>query len=383
MTTSPTDLQRTALYDLHVALGGRMVPFAGWEMPLQYTGILAEAKAVRTSLGLFDVSHMGRLRFGGANAAAFLDRVLPARVEALQPGRARYTFVLNEEGGIIDDCIVSRLNAPDAERAEEWLLVVNASNRAAVKEWLTRWMGEYAGVTMRDTTLETVMIAVQGPGAAPVMDGLLRQPQAPATQRLFSLADGEMALDPGNPRSTTPVMVSRTGYTGEDGFELFADAAAGQAIWRLLLDHGAASCGLGARDTLRLEAGLALHGNDIDPTTTPLEASLDRFVALDQDSGDFVGKEALLRQREGGLRRRLVGFTMQEKALPRHGYAILTGERQIGTVTSGGYSPTLDRGIGMGYVPVEHAAPGTTLEIDLRGRSSPAQVVPLPFYKRP
>ena len=382
MTTSPTDLQRTALYDLHVSLGARMVPFAGWEMPLQYTGILAEARAVRTSLGLFDVSHMGRLRFGGPNAAAFLDRVLPARVEALQPGRARYTFVLNEEGGIIDDCIVSRLGAPDAGRGEEWLLVVNAANRVTVKEWLTRWLGEHAGVTMRDTTLETVMIAVQGPGAATVMDGLLHQPQAPTTLRLFSLADGEMALDPGNPGAATPVMVSRTGYTGEDGFEIFADAAAGQAIWRLLLDRGAASCGLGARDTLRLEAGLALHGNDIDAATTPLEAGLDRFVPLDQD-GDFFGKEALLRQRDGGLRRRLVGFTMQEKALPRHGYAILAGGRQIGTVTSGGYSPTLDRGIGMGYVPVEHEAPGTALEIDLRGRPSPAQVVPLPFYKRP
>jgi aminomethyltransferase len=243
-------------------------------------------------------------------------------------------------------------------------------------------MGEYAGVTMRDTTLETVMIAVQGPKAAETMDGLLRRPDAPTTLRLFSLADGEVALDADTPQTTTPVMVSRTGYTGEDGFEVFADAAAGQAIWRLLLDHGASSCGLGARDTLRLEAGLALHGNDIDAATTPLEAGLDRFVALDQD-GDFVGKEALLRQREAGLRRRLVGFIMQEKALPRHGYAILAGGRQIGTVTSGGYSPSLDRGIGMGYVPVEHEALGTALEIDLRGRPSPAQVVQLPFYKRP
>ena len=353
-----------------------MVPFAGWEMPLQYTGILAEARAVRSSIGLFDVSHMGRLRFHGPEAATFLDRMLPARIEALGPGRARYTFLLNTDGGIIDDCIVSR--SPSTE--DEWMLVVNAANHDAAVGWLERWLSSFSGVVMWDITRETVMIAAQGPRTAAVLDSLF--PQTPSTLRPFALEEGRMPLDPVRSVADAPVTVSRTGYTGEDGFELVTAGGAGESLWRLLLDRGAVPCGLGARDSLRLEAGLFLHGNDMDPSTTPLEAGLERFVALD-GKGDFVGKDALLRQRDQGLRRRLVGFAMQENAIPRHGYAITDGATVLGSVTSGGYSPSLDRGIGLGYVPAEFAAPGARLAIDLRGRSVPAQIVALPFYRRP
>ena len=376
MSTPSAPLKRTALYDLHLALGARMVPFAGWEMPLQYTGILAEARAVRSSIGLFDVSHMGRLRFHGPEAATFLDRMLPARIEALGPGRARYTFLLNTDGGIIDDCIVSR--SPSTE--DEWMLVVNAANHDAAVGWLERWLSSFSGVVMRDITRETVMIAAQGPRTAAVLDSLL--PQTPSTLRPFALAECRRPLDPAHSVADAQVTVSRTGYTGEDGFELVTAGGAGESLWRLLLDRGAVPCGLGARDSLRLEAGLFLHGNDMDPSTTPLEAGLERFVALD-GKGDFVGKDALLRQREQGLRRRLVGFAMQENAIPRHGYAITDGATVLGSVTSGGYSPSLDRGIGLGYVPAEFAAPGARLAIDLRGRSVPAQIVALPFYRRP
>jgi aminomethyltransferase len=354
-----------------------MVPFGGWEMPLQYTGILAEARAVRTSLGLFDVSHMGRLRIAGQDAPAFLERVLTARVESLRLGRARYTFLLNEMGGIIDDCIVFRL-PPFPSEEEQWLLVPNAANRETVLAWLARWAPAFRRVSIHDATKETVMIAAQGPGAAAALDRLF--PQPPSAMRPFAAAEMEIALDPTRPSARAPVLVSRTGYTGEDGFELITSREAGPPLWRLLQERGGTPCGLGARDTLRLEAGLMLHGNDMTPATTPLEAGLERFLAL-EEKGDFVGQAALLHQRRQGLKQRLVGFILLAAGIPRHGYAILAGGRPVGAVTSGGYSPTLDRGIGMGYVPLEHASPDTSLAVDLRGRPAAARVVPLPFYR--
>lgn len=357
-------LRRTPLYQAHVALGARMVPFAGWEMPIQYSGILAEARAVRTRMGMFDVSHMGRIRISGTGAVPLLNHVLTAHVERLAQGHARYSFLLNEEGGVLDDVILYRLGD------DRFLLVCNAANRETVLPWLQRWARGFNSLTIHDATAETAMIAVQGPDAVGAAASLSVSP-------LSSLHPfGVATLSLGG----TEVLVSRTGYTGEDGIELTMDAAQGPRVWQQLQDLGATPCGLGARDVLRLESGLRLHGSDMDATTTPLEAGLERFVALDK--GPFIGLEALKRQQAQGLKRRLVGFHTLERGIPRHGYRLLAQGREVGAVTSGGYSPTLDRDIGMGYVAVDVSAPGTLLHVDIRGRRTPAEVVPLPFYTR-
>ena len=358
-------LLRTCLHPRHRALKARMVPFAGWEMPIQYTGILQEARAVRTGRGVFDVSHMGRFRIRGPEAPAFLDRVLTTPARAMRVGRARYGFVLTETGGILDDTVLYRLGE------ERYLLVCNAANRRAVWEWFQRWAPS-GGLAMEDITLETGMLALQGPRAVEAVDRLLGFPFSERV-RPFALWEGEVL--------GAPALVGRTGYTGEDGVEFVLPAEAAPHLWDRLLEEGAVPCGLGARDVLRLEAGLLLHGNDMDTSTTPLEAGLERF--LDLEKGDFIGRSALLRQQEEGLRRRLVGFVMQERGVPRRGYPILADGAQVGTVTSGGFSPTLGRDIGLGYVVPRWAEPETPLEVDIRGRAVPARVVRLPFYRRP
>ena len=375
MTTPEPPLLRTPLNAEHHAAGGRMVPFGGWEMPLQYTSILAEARAVRSGVGIFDVSHMARLHVRGEDATAFLDRVLTARVSALRPGRARYTFLLNEEGGIIDDGVVARLD--DGSGAEDHLLLVsNAGTRATVLAWLDRWSGEFPRQRLHDATTETAMVAVQGPQAAALLDGLTEG--TPSALRPFACVRLTLDLSPGTPVSA---LVSRTGYTGEDGFEVVVSAGEAPALWRRLVDGGAAACGLGSRDTLRLEAALMLSGTDVGPSTTPLEAALDRFVNLEKEG--FVGREALLRMQEQGVQRRMAGFHVLAQGIPRHGYALSKDGAPVGEVTSGGYSPTLDMAIGLGYVAIEHSTPGTDLTVDLRGRAAPARVVKLPFYRRP
>lgn len=358
-------LLRTCLHPRHLALGARMVPFAGWEMPLQYAGILQEARAVRTGRGVFDVSHMGRFRIRGAEAPAFLDRVLTTPARAMGAGRARYGFLLTEAGGILDDTVLYRLGE------DRYLLVCNAANRGAVREWLRRW-APAEGVALEDVTLETGMLALQGPRALEAVDRLLGFPFSERV-RPFACWEGEVL--------GAPALVGRTGYTGEDGVEFILPAEAAPGLWDRLVEEGAVPCGLGARDILRLEAGLLLHGNDMDASTTPLEAGLERF--LDLDKGDFLGRSALLRQQEEGLRRRLVGFVMEERGIPRRGYPIRAEGDLVGVVTSGGFSPTLGRDIGLGYVAPRWARPETLLEVDIRGRGVPARVVELPFYRRP
>jgi aminomethyltransferase len=392
-----------------------MAPFGGWDMPIQYSSILAEARAVRSACGVFDVSHMGRLWVEGPGAAAFLQRVLTADVPALRPGRVRYCFILNEGAGIIDDCIITHL--PEEGR---YLLVCNAGNRPAVVAWLQRWMGDSAhpstnpslplrsaqgfgspralrgsgrteGVSLSDRTAGTVMLAVQGPEAVATFGALtdfFAFASPVAALRPFALM--ESSVQPARVeaiRESPPqggpgkALVSRTGYTGEDGVEVVLPAADGARLWRALAERGVTPCGLGARDVLRLEAGLALHGNDLDATTTPLEAGLGRFVA--ETNTVFIGREALERQRASGVRRSLVGFRVVERGIPRHGYRVLSAAGvEVGAVTSGGYSPTLDAAIGMAYVTTQHAGPGTRLVVDIRGRLTPAEVAPLPFYSR-
>ena len=359
------ELKRTALFQEHASAGGRLVPFAGWEMPIQYTSILSEARDVRSKAGIFDVSHMGRLEITGADSPRFFHRLVTADVVNMPLGRARYTLVCNEQGGIIDDTILYRMGD------ERFIFIVNASNADTVLDWLRRWRQEWAmDVDINVRTQETALIALQGPLAQSILQPMCSVD--PSSIRPFRAVEGHV--------SGFAAVVCRTGYTGEDGFEVIVSAENAPSLWRSFADGGATPCGLGARDVLRLEAGLLLHGSDMDATLTPLEAGLERFVSWDK--GDFTGLTALQAIANRGLTRTLVGFRLIEKGIPRHGYAMLSGEDTIGEVTSGTHSPTLDIGIGLGYVSLEHSNPGTGIAIDIRGRRTEAEVVAIPFYTR-
>ncbi|MCY4624428.1 MAG: glycine cleavage system aminomethyltransferase GcvT [Chloroflexi bacterium] len=376
MNSDSAPLLRTPLYDSHVAAGGRMVPFAGWEMPIQYHSVIAEVKAVRSDVGIFDVSHMGRLNIYGSGAASFMDSLVTFSVKTLATGRARYGFILSDSGGILDDVILYHTQFDDG--SDLLRLVCNASNRLAVIGWMDQNAATFPGVTFNDHTYETALIAIQGPRALEVVDGLCIGDPGPSALRPFAADTFPFALGDG---VRAEGFVGRTGYTGEDGVEIAIDAAHAPRLWEALTAAGAVPCGLGARDVLRLEAGLRLHGSDIDLTTTPLEAALERFVNMDKNI--FHGRDALELQEEDGLRRRLVGFRLLGGGVPRHGCAVLHEGHAIGEVTSGTYSPILDTGIAMGYVPADHTAPGQSVQIDLRGRLVEAEVSELPFYRRP
>ena len=344
-------LQRTPLYDRHVALGARMVPFAGWEMPVQYEGVIQEHRAVRTDAGVFDVSHMGELEVEGPRAHELLQSLLSNDLDRIEPGQAQYTLLTNERGGIIDDLIAYRLGE------FRYLLVVNASNREADFSWIKE--REISGSDVRDLSGECGLLAVQGPNAIEKL-GL---PPAPP----FTFADAEI--------DGVEAMVNRTGYTGEDGCEIMCDAEDVGALWDAVIARGVAPCGLGARDTLRLEVCYPLHGNDISPETDPISAGLGWACALGKE---FTGVDVIRAVKEHGPERKLVPFVMEERAIPRQGMAIAGG----GEVTSGSHSPMLDIGIGMGYVPSTMTEPGTDLTIDVRGKPRAARIVKKPIYHR-
>jgi aminomethyltransferase len=344
-----TALARTPLYERHVALGARMVPFAGWEMPVQYEGVIPEHLAVRRDQGVFDVSHMGQLHVEGPNARALLQGLLSNDLDRVGDGEAQYTLLTNERGGIVDDLIAYRIGA------FHYLLVVNAGNRQAAYEWLKE--RELRGSEVRDASAEYGLLAVQGPTAIRAL-GL---PEAAA----FTHAMGEVG--------GVEVMVCRTGYTGEAGVELMCASEDAVALWDAVVAAGATPCGLGARDTLRLEVCYPLHGNDITQDTDALSAGLGWVCALDKE---FTGAERLRAIRDAGPERRLVAFVMEEKAIPRQGMRIEGG----GEVTSGTHSPMLDVGIGMGYVPARSSAPDHALTIDVRGKPKRARVVRKPIY---
>jgi aminomethyltransferase len=344
-------LQRTPLHDRHVAHGARLVPFAGWEMPVQYAGVIPEHRAVRTDCGVFDVSHMGELEVEGPRAFDLLQSLLSNDLARLQPGEAQYTLITNEGGGIIDDLIVYSIEPG------RYLLVVNASNREIDYRWLKE--REVRGSEVSDRSEDYALLAVQGPRA---FERLGLPAERPFTWSMDEV-DG------------IEVMVNRTGYTGEPGCELCVPSEDAAALWNRVVDRGATPCGLGARDSLRLEVCYPLHGNDITPDTDAISAGLGWVCALDKE---FTGVEELRRIKAEGPERKLVAFVMQEAGRPRQGMAITAG----GEVTSGSHSPMLDRGIGMGYVPVGHSAPGSMLTIDIRGRERRAEVVPKPIYKR-
>ena len=366
---------QTVLYDTHVATGGRIVPFGGWDMPVQYpSGILAEVRAVRTAAGIFDVSHMGRVYISGPAATEFLDLVVTGSAKTLEVGRARYCMICNDRGGVIDDTIFYRL------AADRYLLIPNAGNRHRVLDWFGRVIGQrfakgvslggHSGVTLDDQTMQTSLLACQGPKAlgmaAELAEGGL------GGLRPFAWTETRMC--------GADVLVGRTGYTGEDGVEILAPASAATAVWNALTDAGAVPCGLGARDVLRTEAGLPLHGHELDESTTPVEAQLERFVDFNKD---FIGREALEKQREEGTRFTLVGLELPGRSAPRATYALSVLGFPAGQVTSGCYSPTLDTSLGIGYVFPEFSRPGTVLEMDKRGLIEEITVTTLPHYRRP
>ena len=359
-------LRRTPLYETHRRLGARLVPFAGYEMPVQYDSILAEHHAVRERAGLFDVSHMGQIHLSGPSAPASAERLLTCPVDSLRAGRVRYGLLCQEDGGVVDDVTVYRL-ADDA-----LFLCVNAANVEKDRDWIRAHAA--TGTEVDDRSAETALLALQGPASAGILGRLCDAPVA--TLPRFRFLEGKLA--------GRPALVSRTGYTGSDGYELYLAAGDAEALFDALLEAGRAAglrpAGLGARDTLRLEAALPLYGAELDATTTPLEAGLERFVKLER--GGFVGAEALARQRARGLERRLVGFELLGRGVARAGYALAADGAAVGTVTSGGPSPTLGRSIGLGYVPPALAAIGSELAISIRDRRVGARVVDTPFYRR-
>lgn len=367
--TTPS-LRRTPLYEAHKALGARLIDFGGWEMPVQYSlGIIKEHQRVRNAVGLFDVSHMGEVSLRGPASLAAAQHLVTGDVGALRDGAALYTLMCLEAGGIVDDCIVYRRGAQD------FLIILNAANRAKDLAWIR---DHAAGAEVVDESDETGLIAVQGPKAVALVDSL--SPADLAAVERFHFARAEVA--------GVPCMVARTGYTGEDGFELACPANRAEVLWNALMEAGVTAdicpVGLGARDTLRLEARLSLYGNDIDETTTPFEAGLGWAVKL--DAGPFIGRDALIAQQKAGLRRKLVGFVLEGKGIARHGYAIVDRQRPgdpvIGQVTSGTMGPTIGKPIGLGYVPIEYSSVGSTLHVDCRGKDIPAKVHKGPFYRR-
>jgi aminomethyltransferase len=363
MADAAASLKRTPFHDLHAGLGAKLVPFAGYEMPVQYpTGITAEHKAVRSGCGMFDVSHMGEFIISGPGAVAFVNHVTTNDVAALAVGQAHYSTITRDDGTIVDDCLVYRYE-------DRVMMVVNGSNKD--KDWThIAQHAPHFDVRMVDRTEDIALLAVQGPKAAEILQALTATDLR--TIKYYHFAEGAVG--------DIPATISRTGYTGEDGFELYFDSAQSARMWEALMATGRITpCGLGCRDTLRLEMGMALYGNDIDDTTTPLEAGLGWLVKLKK--GDFVGRAALQAMKDAGLPRRLVGFTSAERAFPRHGYPVWYEGRQSGVVCSGTMSPSLEIPIGTCYLPLPVVPEGTMFEIEIRGKRVPATVVKTPFYK--
>jgi aminomethyltransferase len=362
-------MKRTAFFPLHQQLGAKLVEFAGYEMPVLYSGIIEEHKAVRKAVGVFDVSHMGEFIVAGPGALAFLQKITTNDVAKLTPGKVQYSCMTYENGGIVDDLLVYNMG-------DHYMTVVNAANMEKDLAWMRANAGGF-DVTVTDESDATSLLAVQGPKSLAVLQKLTASDLA--AMAYYTVIRAKVA--------GVDMTLSRTGYTGELGFEIYFDSspATGAAVWHAVMEagreFGIRPIGLGARDTLRLEMGFCLYGNDIDQTTNPLEAGLGWITKLDK--GDFVGRDAILRSKASGLTRKLVGFTMDEpKAFPRHHYDVRSGGRTIGHVTSGTMSPVLEKGIGMAYVAPDAAAPGTAVGIAIRQTDVPAHVVKLPFLQR-
>jgi aminomethyltransferase len=357
-------LKRTPLYEAHRAAGAKFVAFGGWEMPVQYAGIIEEHKTVRTAVGLFDVSHMGEIEIKGPRALEVVQRLTTNDAAKLADGQVQYSLLCYPHGGIVDDLTVYRLGP------EHFFFCVNAANTDKDYAWIVEQAGGAADI--RDISAEIVQLALQGRQAQATLQPLCDRPLEAI--RYYWAAKAKVR--------GVEALVSRTGYTGEDGFEIYCPAAHGRAVWDALLEAGAAygikPVGLGARDTLRLEMGYALYGNDITAETSPWQAGLSWVVRLNK--GEFIGRDALLKERAEGVKRRLVGFTMVDRGVARSHYRISAAGQEIGEVTSGTMSPSLNKAIGLGYVRSDYAKVGTALQIDIRGKPAQAQVAATPFY---
>lgn len=363
-------LAQTPLYQLAVELKARLTSFGGWEMPVQFTSITREHEAVRTAAGMFDISHMGKFVLRGKQLIAQLQGLVPSDLSRLQPGQAQYTVLLNPKAGIIDD-IIFYYQGEDTTGEQRGVMIVNAATTSKDKEWLLQHLDPQQ-VALQDLSREQVLIAVQGPQAAAILQTLVESNLSQI--KPFGHLETKILGKPG--------FIARTGYTGEDGFEVMVDPEVGIEMWRSLQQNGVIPCGLGARDTLRLEAAMALYGQDIDETTTPLEAGLSWLVHLDT-KGDFIGRDQLEQQKLNGVPRRLVGLQMQSRNIARHGYQVLSQDRVVGEITSGTLSPTLGYPVALAYVPTQLSKPGQHLEVEIRGKTYPASVVKKPFYRSP
>jgi aminomethyltransferase len=354
-------LKKTPLNEVHHELKARMTDFAGWQLPVWYTSILEEHRAVRSGAGMFDVSDMGRVWITGRKAGAFLDRILTKRARRLEIGSSQLCLLCLEDGGILDDLWVYRAGT------DRYLIVWNAGDIEQKLGWLQRWAGSDPDIVIQDKSADTVMVAVQGPAVCQLhnLKGICHLPRFGHTQT--RIEDVE-------------VLVARTGYTGEDGFEIIGDAANALRLWGSFMRRGVKPCGLGARDSLRLEAGMLLYGQDMDKSTNPFEAGLGWSVEM--NNGDFIGKSALIEIKRQGVKRRHIGFQMTGQGIARSGYKIVRCGQEVGKVTSGGYAPTLNVNIGFGYVPIELATTGTDIEIMIRNKSVAAQIVNRRFYKK-
>jgi aminomethyltransferase len=351
-----------------MSLKARMTEFSGWEMPVQYSGITYEHQAVRSSAGMFDISHMGKFLLTGDGLVDQLQRLVPSDLRRLQPGQAQYTVLLNSQAGIVDD-LIFYYQGLDATGQQRWLAIVNASTVLKDKTWMLEQLDQ-SRLTFQDLSTTHVLLAVQGPDAVKQLQPFVQADLAPVPA--FGHLESNVLGQPG--------FLARTGYTGEDGFEVMVEPSVGVELWRSLLNAGVTPCGLGARDTLRLEAAMALYGQDIDDTTTPLEAGLGWLVHLDK--GDFIGRSVLEQQKQSGVQRRLVGLQMQGRNIARHGYRVFHEGQPVGEVTSGTQSPTLGHAIALAYVPAFLSKPGQAIDVEIRGKLYPAMVVKKPFYRR-
>lgn len=370
---TPTSSQATPLTAWHVAQNARMVEFAGYQMPIQYSTIVGEHNATRKQAGLFDISHMGRIRFEGPRAHELLDHLLTRRVDNMKTGMFRYSMMCNEEGGILDDVLISNLETPSSR--QYFLLVVNASNRPKILKWLAPHLADYPDVACNDVTDSTAMISVQGPRAAEIVDKLF--PSRVSSLKYYR----GMVID----QMSKPCIVSRTGYTGEDGFELIVRDEDAPRVWENLMlagrEHGIEPVGLGARDTLRLEAGMPLYGHELSEEMDPITAGLEFAVSLQDRT--FVGSEALRRKQEAGAEIARIGLKLSGRRAAREGAQLLDPDQHaVGTVTSGTFSPTLQHPIAMAYVDKRLATVGTSIDVDIRGSKTAAEIVELPFYQR-
>lgn len=361
-------LARTPLYAFAQELRARFTGFGGWDMPVQFSGITAEHEAVRNKAGIFDISHMGKFTLQGKDLVSQLQKLAPSDFSRLQPGQAQYSVLLNPQGGIIDD-IIFYYQGKTSTGEQQGVLIVNAATCAKDKEWLLNNL-DTSQIKFQDVSSDKVLIALQGPQSVALLQPFVNQDLSPI--KAFGHIEANIL--------EKPAFIARTGYTGEDGFEIMLDAQVGALLWQNLIAAGAVPCGLGARDTLRLEAAMALYGQDIDDTTTPLEAGLGWLVHLDT-KGDFIGRSALEQQKAQGVKRRLVGLQMQGRNIARHAYQVLHEGKIVGEITSGTLSPTLGYPIALAYVPTELSSVGQTLNVDIRGKTYPAVVVKRPFYR--